>query len=41
MPHAPVMASIKATLVAPGLLRYEIASISATKLQRQPKHAKS
>jgi predicted nucleic acid-binding protein len=37
---APVVASIGGTLLAPTLLRYEIASVCATKLQREPAHAK-
>lgn len=38
---APVMASVGRSLLAPGLLRYEMAGICATKLQREPKLAKS
>lgn len=38
---APVMASVGATLLAPTLLRYEIASICSVKLQRDPGLAKS
>ncbi|HEV2009225.1 MAG TPA: type II toxin-antitoxin system VapC family toxin [Burkholderiales bacterium] len=37
---APVVASISGVLLAPTLLRYEIASVCATKLQREPVHAK-
>jgi predicted nucleic acid-binding protein len=37
---APVMASVRGALVAPGLLRYEMASICATRLQREPKSAR-
>jgi len=37
---APVVASISGTLLAPTLLRYEIASVCATKLQREPTRAK-
>jgi len=37
---APVMASVRGTLLAPGLLRYEMASICASKLQREPRTAK-
>ena len=37
---APVVASIGGALLAPTLLRYEIASVCATKLQREPAHAK-
>jgi len=37
---APVVASIGGTLLAPTLLRYEIASVCTTKLQREPAHAK-
>lgn len=37
---APVMASVGGPLIAPGLLRYEIASVCATKLRNEPKHAK-
>lgn len=37
---APVVASISGMLLAPTLLRYEIASVCATKLQREPAHAK-
>jgi predicted nucleic acid-binding protein len=36
---APVVASIGGALLAPTLLRYEIASVCATKLQREPAHA--
>jgi predicted nucleic acid-binding protein len=37
---APVMASVSGLLLAPGLLRYEMASICATKLKRRPGLAK-
>lgn len=37
---APVMASVGSSLLAPGLLRYEMASICATKLRNEPKYAK-
>jgi len=37
---APVMAGVSGPLIAPGLLRYEMASICAAKLQREPKSAK-
>jgi predicted nucleic acid-binding protein len=37
---APVLASVGQTLLAPGLLRYEIASVCAAKLQREPGLAK-
>ena len=37
---APIMASVGGSLLAPGLLRYEMASICSTKLQREPKSAK-
>lgn len=38
---APVMASIKGgPLLAPGLLRYEMASVCTTKLRNEPKNAK-
>jgi predicted nucleic acid-binding protein len=37
---APVMASVGQPLLAPGLLRYEIASICSVKLQREPGRAK-
>ena len=33
---APVIATIGDALIAPGLLRYELASVCATKLQREP-----
>lgn len=36
----PIMASVGRSLLAPGLLRYEMASICATKLRLEPKHAK-
>lgn len=34
------MAGVSGPLIAPGLLRYEMASICAAKLQREPKSAK-
>lgn len=37
---APVMASVSGTLLAPGLLRYELASVCAVKLAREPATAK-
>jgi predicted nucleic acid-binding protein len=37
---APVIARITGALIAPGLLRYELASICTTKLVREPEHAK-
>jgi predicted nucleic acid-binding protein len=37
---APVMASVAGSLLAPELLRYEMASICATKLRREPKLAR-
>jgi predicted nucleic acid-binding protein len=37
---APVMASVGGSLLAPSLLRYEMASICATKLQREPRTAR-
>lgn len=37
---APVSASVSGRLVAPGLLRYEVASVCATKLIRYPARAK-
>ncbi len=36
---APVLASIAGPLLAPSLLRYEMASVCTTKLQRQPRQA--
>lgn len=36
---APVIASVSDALIAPGLLRYELASVCATKLQREPGRA--
>lgn len=35
----PVIASIGDALIAPDLLRYELASVCATKLQREPRSA--
>jgi predicted nucleic acid-binding protein len=37
---APIIASITGALIAPSLLRYELASICATKLMREPQRAK-
>ena len=37
---APIVATIAGALIAPGLLRDELASICATKLARKPQHAK-
>lgn len=37
---APVMTSVGGSLIAPGLLRYEMAGICATKLHREPKLAR-
>lgn len=37
---APIMASVSGSLQAPGLLRYEMASVCSIKLQREPKSAK-
>jgi len=37
---APVLASVSGGLVAPGLLRYEVASVCTTKLIRYPARAK-
>jgi predicted nucleic acid-binding protein len=34
---APVMAGVSGTLLAPGLLRYELASVCASKLRNEPK----
>jgi len=36
---APVIASIGDALIAPGLLRYELAGVCATRLQREPRSA--
>lgn len=36
---APVIASAGNALIAPNLLRYELASVCATKLQREPRSA--
>ncbi len=36
---APVIASVGDALIAPALLRYELASVCATKLQREPGRA--
>ena len=33
---APVLASVKGTLIAPTLIRYELASVCVTKMQRRP-----
>jgi predicted nucleic acid-binding protein len=37
---APVMAGVTGSLLAPGLLRYELASVCASKLRNEPKQAK-
>ena len=37
---APVIASVAGALLAPTLLRYELASICATKLSREPRRSK-
>ncbi len=37
---APVVASVAGALIAPSLLRYELASICATKLSREPRRSK-
>jgi len=37
---APVMAGVTGSLLAPGLLRYELASVCASKLRNEPKLAK-
>jgi predicted nucleic acid-binding protein len=37
---APVMASVSRSLLAPGLLRYEMAGVCAAKLRNEPKLAK-
>jgi len=37
---APVMAGVGSSLLAPGLLRYELASVCASKLRNEPKQAK-
>lgn len=37
---APVTAGVSGSLLAPGLLRYEIACICTSKLQREPKSAR-
>ena len=36
---APVMAGVTGSLLAPGLLRYELASVCASKLQNESKRA--
>lgn len=38
---APVMASVEQSILAPSLLRYEMASICAVKLMRDPQQAKT
>jgi predicted nucleic acid-binding protein len=38
---APVIASIGGPLIAPDLLRYELASICTTKLMREPRRSKA
>jgi len=37
---APVIAGVTGSLLAPGLLRYELASVCASKLRNEPKLAK-
>ncbi|HEX9672112.1 MAG TPA: type II toxin-antitoxin system VapC family toxin [Burkholderiales bacterium] len=37
---APVIAGVRGALLAPGLLRYELASVCASKLRNEPKLAK-
>lgn len=37
---APVMAGVSGSLLAPGLLRYELASVCASKLRNEPKLAR-
>lgn len=37
---APILASVGRSLAAPGLLRYEMASVCAAKLRNEPKLAK-
>ncbi|MBI4205933.1 MAG: type II toxin-antitoxin system VapC family toxin [Betaproteobacteria bacterium] len=37
---APVLASVEQSILAPSLLRYEMASICAVKLMRDPRQAK-
>lgn len=37
---APIIASVTGPLMAPGLMRYELASICTTKIAREPQHAK-
>jgi len=37
---APVVAGVTGSLLAPGLLRYELASVCASKLRNEPKLAK-
>lgn len=36
---APVVSSIGESIIAPSLLRYELASVCAVKLMRDPRHA--
>jgi predicted nucleic acid-binding protein len=36
---APVIAGVSGALLAPGLLRYELASVCASKLRNEPKRA--
>ncbi|MDN5864548.1 MAG: type II toxin-antitoxin system VapC family toxin [Gammaproteobacteria bacterium] len=36
---APILASVGGDLIAPGLIRYELASVCATKCLRYPAHA--
>jgi len=37
---APIMAGVSGSLLAPGLLRYELASVCASKLRNEPKLAR-
>ncbi|MCC7200826.1 MAG: type II toxin-antitoxin system VapC family toxin [Gammaproteobacteria bacterium] len=36
---APILASVRGRLIAPGLIRYELASVSLSKLMRKPERA--
>lgn len=38
---APVMASLRQAIIAPSLIRYEMASVCAVKLMRDPRQAKA
>ena len=38
---APVMASLRQAIIAPSLIRYEMASVCAVKLTRDPRQAKA